>query len=120
MNKKPPYSQKLQWWSVVVLVALAAVIFYIGTQQLRNLEAARKHAQLLTPHLHSNSLFKHIELGTYTGDNGCLLVAGYVEQQTDMDALRNFIESSQPPVPIKFSVIIGSNPRPGMIDVPAN
>lgn len=90
----------------IVILLIGALLFLIlgpGGKQVRNLEKARAHAEILQPILAEDSRFG-VRLAAYTGGGGMLWIRGWVETKEDLGALYEAVDQSHPPVPCHWSV----------------
>lgn len=70
------------------------------SQQMRNIEAGRKHAAILENLLHRDSRYAKVMPSVWTGGGGEILVRGELSSMADLDDLKKIIQTSQPPVSV--------------------
>ena len=65
---------------------------------------ARQQAPSIQHALESHPEFREITVGRGTADGGCILVAGSVATQTQLERLKSLIASMKPRVSVTYSV----------------
>lgn len=96
---------------IIIIVLLLGLIwacyFSSSARQSRNLNIADRFVKdRLIPLSINNKIFKNVSLGHYTGDGGCIWVSGIVKSEEDLKSLKQIVESSNPPLHVKWSVVI--------------
>jgi len=92
---------------VLVLLISSPWFPYLSSQH-RNLKKVREHIATIQPEwsvfLPDNPGCRLVELFPYTGKDGLLGLSGEVASTNDFDALKGFIEQTDPPRPIHMLV----------------
>ena len=90
----------------IVGIALVLITRYFGpaARQADNLALARAHAAQLQPQVRGDARFANISLGANTGDGGSLWVYGSITTEQQSNDLRRLVESSHPPVPVRYDL----------------
>jgi hypothetical protein len=99
--------------AIVTMFGVAAVALFkkFGPEgplrgQTRNLAAAGRHIPVLLPALRKDARFAALELFPFTGGDGCLLVRGTLNSESDLEDLKRLIETSKPPVAVLYGVVV--------------
>ena len=93
--------------AVIILIGRLA-IWYHGFNQ--RLQLADKHAPIVRSLLQADSRFSDIDVGSFTGDDGCLLVVATVEPRSAND-LKKLVASTAPPVHVRYILQVRQSPR---------
>ncbi len=91
---------------VCVILGAFAIAFWFapGTVQARHMRAVDRFLPSLRPAVEGDPRFKVVELHTYTGSDGSLLVRGEVDSDADLAALREIVDQFRCPRPIEWRV----------------
>jgi len=73
---------------------------------MANMRAVEQHIPVLRTLLDSDSRFGRIELSTYTGSNGSLMVRGELDSDEALEDLKESVGDSGPPAEVEYSVIV--------------
>ena len=106
-------------WLLLIGVPLA--IFwtdFFPSQQMRNIEAGRKHAAILKSLLQRDSRYAKVIPGVWTGGGGEMLIRGELSSMADLEELKKIIQASQPPVSV--SVALNAAGKSQAIRLPAS
>ncbi len=97
---------------VITLLLISVVFIWVlyfspGAKQTKNLKIADQfNAQILSPLIEKNAKFIEVNSSSYTGNGGCLIIIGYTETEEDLNDLKRLVESTNPPLFIKWKVRI--------------
>jgi len=85
--------------------AIWAIYYSPAARQSQNIAIADQFVKnKLVPLVAKNEKFKNIKLGHYTGNGGCIWILGEVEIKKDLIELKQLVNSSNPPLQVKWNV----------------
>ncbi|MEW6026649.1 MAG: hypothetical protein AB1599_05085 [Planctomycetota bacterium] len=96
---------------VITFLVMSAALIYLffgptGVRQGINMRKARNHLPAINNVIQQYPDFKNIRLGVFTGMGGSILITGHVKSKKDIDALKKLVDSTNPPVNVKYSLWI--------------
>jgi hypothetical protein len=111
------------WWRfkpkrvaiILIPIVLAIAIYYPfspGGVQSRNMAKARAQIPIIKARIVNDPRFAHVEMFDATVNNGILVIDGDVSTQTDLDALKEIVSSTSPPVTIGWRVDVATSTTP--------
>ena len=68
------------------------------------LAKASAHAAVLRQQVAGDARFKNVWFEDFTGDGGVLMIGGYVDSTADLASLKQIVNSSSPPVAVRWRV----------------
>jgi hypothetical protein len=113
-------------WSFAVVVGLVLVLFTIafyyapGNAQARNMHRVDRYLAAIRPVVAADPRFKLVELSTYTGSDGCLMIHGELDSDADLEALRSIVMQHPCPRPVLWNVWVGPSGAREPRDVPSS
>ena len=94
---------------ISVLLAFAAIYPYSPAgRQSHNLRLAIQHAEKIRPLLNADQRFSELQVGEYTGQGGAIWIIGYIPDDKAAIDLRRVVESTDPPVAVRYSLTVVS------------
>ena len=93
----------------LIAVVIMSLIFLRPspiTEQLKRLKLAEKHLEIVGPKIAADTRFSKVSLIVYTGRGGCLRIDGTVKTPEDEEELKQFMDSTKPPVEVLYFVSI--------------
>jgi len=84
----------------LLLIGVPVAIFwtdFFPTAQMRNIEAARKHAMVIKQLIQTDPRFSSIIVDVWTGGGVEMTAQGELASEADMNALIKIIETTTPP-----------------------
>jgi hypothetical protein len=98
-----------------ILLLVFLVIAVLGTlelltgptlvHQLINMRHARQHLPIVRQALDAHAEFRQIRVIVFTDAGGSLLIQGVLPSKADADRVCEIIDSTKPPVTVKYSFI---------------
>ena len=104
-----------QFLIIVAVVLVATAIYYPfspGGRQSRNMKLAEQHIVTLKPMFNADPRFAGVELTSFTGAGGSLMVYGEVAAQGDVDAADALVKRSKPACPVVLRVRVRPSTAP--------
>jgi hypothetical protein len=72
--------------------------------QSRNLRLAQEFISAHEQSIRGDSRFQQVDLITFTGRGGCIMVIGIVASAADAQDLKRLISAKQPPVEVRYDI----------------
>jgi hypothetical protein len=85
-------------------------------QRYANVEAARRHAELVAPLVAKDKRFDVVRVSQWWAGQGYFLVSGFVETEADLQDLKHLIASTHPPVQVAWQVEVTQTNSPPASD----
>ena len=99
----------------IIIITLVGLIIVIALNtygpfptQMRNMEQARVYAESVNPLISQYQQLQLIRIESYTGNNGSLLVSGYLKSEEDEKLLHNLIDTENIAFPVSWYVDVVS------------
>ncbi|MEX2215151.1 MAG: hypothetical protein WD768_13540 [Phycisphaeraceae bacterium] len=105
MNARVPVYTLLAC-TVALAVYAASKPCTANSRQAYNLQLADEHVLKLEPLLKADARYKQVKLGRYTGQGGAVWVMGDVADPEAALALRHLVDTTAPPVAVKYTLRI--------------
>ena len=105
--RRPAVIQFLKILGVTVaahVVIIGSICIYRAYENHSNLTKAKAHILLISNRLRGDPRFSQVTLSESDASNGCILVCGTVSTYADRDALREIVDSTSPPVEMRWEV----------------
>ncbi len=90
---------------VIALVGLIILPLTPGARQRWNLHLAQVHADKLRTTLSKDPHFNRVQVSTYTGGGGSLMLTGEINNVDDKAALKKLVDTTHPPVNVFYMTI---------------
>lgn len=95
-----------------LLMAGSLWLFYDSASglviQQRHLSLARSHLPAVTNALAGHPEFRQLGIGAGTMARGCVLIVGPVENESQIQTLKDLVEATRPPVVVLYNVYVPS------------
>jgi hypothetical protein len=89
---------------IVLACVLIATFFIIWNSQIMNLRRIQRHISKIQPEWQEfqrkNSGYERVRFYSFTGRNGMFSAVGEVKTEADLEKLKRFMESTNPPRPV--------------------
>jgi len=105
---KPKSRSRIKFIKYLIAACLmvgAILYLFFGPTAVRqwiNPKKARAHKAELNKIFSGYPEFKHVEAVEFTGEGGCIMVKGWLEDQYSANRLRNIVIDSKPPLKVIY------------------